>query len=123
MRAESASRTAEYMALFRALESSRRPAAARLFDDRYAARLLRGGLAALARVAALPLLGPAVAGLVDWRAPGARSSGVARTRRIDDAIRAARRDGIAQLVLLGAGFDCRAHRLTELAGARVFEID
>jgi methyltransferase (TIGR00027 family) len=102
MHAASASRTAEYMALFRALESCRRPAAARLFTDPYAAPIRR---------------------LVDRRAPGACSSAVARTRVIDDAIVAAVREGIGQLVLLGAGFDCRAHRLPQLAGVRIFEID
>jgi methyltransferase (TIGR00027 family) len=122
MHADSASRTAEYMALFRALESCRRPASARLFVDPYAARLLRWPLSAAARLAALPLLGGAVARLVDRRAPGARSSAVARTRLIDDAIEAALRGAIRQLVLLGAGFDCRAHRLP-LGGTRVFEID
>ncbi|MDX2167629.1 MAG: SAM-dependent methyltransferase [Deltaproteobacteria bacterium] len=122
MHDDSASRTAEYMALFRALESCRRPAAARLFTDPYAARLLGWPLSAAAHLAALPLLGGAVVRLVDRRAPGARSSAVARTRLIDDAVQAALRDGIRQLVVLGAGFDCRAHRLP-LGGARVFEID
>lgn len=122
MHADAASRTAEYMALFRALESCRRPAASRLFVDPYAARLLPWRLSAAARLAALPLLGGAVTRLVDRRAPGARSSAVARTRLIDDAIQAQVRAGIRQLVLLGAGFDCRAHRLP-LAGVRVFEID
>jgi methyltransferase (TIGR00027 family) len=122
MQADSASRTAEYMALFRALESCRRPASARLFVDPYAARLLPWSLSAAARLAALPVLSGAVSRLVDRRAPGARSSAVARTRLIDDAIQGALRGGVRQLVLLGAGFDCRAHRLP-LDGARVFEID
>jgi methyltransferase (TIGR00027 family) len=46
-----------------------------------------------------------------------------RTRVIDDAIRAFIGDGGRQLVLLGAGYDCRALRMPELAGVRVFEID
>ncbi len=47
-----------------------------------------------------------------------------RTRVLDDHVRsflAAHPDG--QLVLLGAGYDCRAIRLPELAGVPVFEID
>jgi methyltransferase (TIGR00027 family) len=46
-----------------------------------------------------------------------------RTRVIDDDVEAFVRDGGRQLVLLGAGFDCRAWRLASLAGATVFEID
>jgi methyltransferase (TIGR00027 family) len=46
-----------------------------------------------------------------------------RTRVIDDALRAWLADGGRQLVLLGAGYDCRALRMPELAGASVFEID
>jgi len=41
---QSASRTAEYMALFRALESSRRPSRIWLFDDAFAYFFLRPAL-------------------------------------------------------------------------------
>ncbi|WP_067815381.1 class I SAM-dependent methyltransferase [Nocardia inohanensis] len=44
----------------------------------------------------------------------------ARTVAIDDAIRAAANP---QLVILGAGLDARAWRMTELAGSEVFEVD
>ena len=43
-----------------------------------------------------------------------------RTRVIDDIARSFHGD---QIVLLGAGYDCRALRLPELAHRRVFEID
>jgi methyltransferase (TIGR00027 family) len=46
-----------------------------------------------------------------------------RTRVIDDDIAAFARAGGRQVVLLGAGFDCRAWRLAALAGATVFEVD
>jgi methyltransferase (TIGR00027 family) len=46
-----------------------------------------------------------------------------RTRVIDDDVAAFTRAGGRQLVLLGAGFDCRAWRLGALAGATVYEID
>ena len=46
-----------------------------------------------------------------------------RTRVLDDAVRTFVAAGGRQLVLLGAGYDCRALRLPELAGSRVFEID
>src|SRR4051812_44328437 len=45
---------------------------------------------------------------------------VARTVEIDQAIRAA---VTPQLVVLGAGLDGRAWRMSELAPARVFEVD
>jgi methyltransferase (TIGR00027 family) len=46
-----------------------------------------------------------------------------RTRVIDDQLRAWLARGGRQLVVLGAGYDCRALRLPELAVARVFEVD
>jgi methyltransferase (TIGR00027 family) len=46
-----------------------------------------------------------------------------RTRFIDDLARASAADDVRQLVVLGAGFDCRAHRLAELSTMRVFEVD
>jgi DNA ligase D-like protein (predicted polymerase) len=55
--------------------------------------------------------------------PGARSSGVARTRLIDDLVTAALEEGVEQIVLLGAGFDSRAYRLPGIDRARVFEVD
>ena len=46
-----------------------------------------------------------------------------RTVAIDDAVRDAIGSGAAQLVILGAGYDGRAWRMSELAGVRVFEVD
>ncbi len=46
-----------------------------------------------------------------------------RTRVLDDAVRAFVAAGGRQLVLLGAGYDCRALRLPELAQSTIFEID
>lgn len=117
------SSTAQYMALFRALESSA-PASDRLFDDPYASRFLRPSLRFLLRLGRSPLSRPLVLALLDLLWPGARSSGVARTRFIDDVLRAAAgQPDLRQIVLLGAGFDCRAHRLL-LRPAPVFlEVD
>lgn len=122
MREGHASRTAEYMALFRALESSR-PESTRLFEDPLARTFLTRPLSAVAGLAAVPGVGRALPWIIDRRVPGARSSGVARTRLIDDAITAALRDRIEQVVILGAGFDCRAYRLPGLRGVSVFEVD
>jgi methyltransferase (TIGR00027 family) len=118
-----ASRTAEYMALFRALESVRRPQARRLFEDPYAPLFLSRGTSLALAFAKLPAVGALVPWLIDRRWPGARSSGVARTRFIDDALAVALEDHFEQVVLLGAGFDCRALRLPRIEGVRVFEVD
>jgi methyltransferase (TIGR00027 family) len=46
-----------------------------------------------------------------------------RTRAIDNAVRDAIAAGARQLVILGAGYDGRAWRMSELAGVNVFEVD
>jgi methyltransferase (TIGR00027 family) len=111
------------MALFRALESSRRPASARLFEDPFAPCFLGLRLGLVARAARVPPLGRLLAAALDRRWPGARASGVARTRLIDDAVQRALGDGVEQVVLLGSGFDSRAYRLAGMERARVFEVD
>ena len=122
MKEGQASRTAEYMALFRALESSL-PATTRLFHDPLARRFLTPSLASVARLATLPGFRDLVPWIIDYRWPGARSSGVARTRFIDDAVGAALEEQIEQFVVLGAGFDSRAYRLPGLRKITVFEVD
>ena len=117
-----ASRTAQYVALYRALETSepRRPP---LFRDPLATTFLSRPLALAVRASRVAALRGWVERYADRRAPGSRTSAIARTAYIDDAVRAAIRDGIDQIAILGAGFDCRAHRMPELAGARVYEVD
>ena len=122
MKAGQASRTAEYVALFRAIESSL-PADRRLFEDPFARRFLRPKLAMIASLCRVPGVADLVARFVDSRWAGARSSAVARTRLIDDTIRRALDQGIEQLVILGAGFDARAYRLHALSKLSVFEVD
>jgi len=46
-----------------------------------------------------------------------------RTAAIDKAVRSAIGAGATQLVILGAGYDGRAWRMSELAGVKVFEVD
>ena len=117
-----ASRTAEYMALFRALESSL-PAGRRLFDDPFARDFLGPPLAFVARLGTLPGLREVVLRIIDCRWPGARTSGATRTRFIDDAVGAALEGQLEQFVVLGAGFDSRAYRLPGLRKTTVFEVD
>src|SRR5262245_24640360 len=110
------------MALFRALESTR-PAHDRLFTDPLAMRFLRRWGRAVVHIARIPPAHRRIALIVDRRWPGARTSAVARTRLIDDAVSSAVREGATQVLLLGAGFDTRAHRLTGIENARIFEVD
>ena len=102
-----------------------RPPGQRLFCDPYAVAFLRPGLRVLAQAARMRFLRWFAVGLYDTVAgPGPRPSAVARTRMIDDEVAAAMGErGHGQCVLLGAGFDTRAHRLQALTGCRVFEVD
>jgi methyltransferase (TIGR00027 family) len=116
------SRTAEFVALFRALES-RMPSDRRLFEDPYAHTFLGARLGAVLALARVPVTGRLVVRVIDRGWPGARVGIVLRTRFIDDAFAAALADGIDQIVILGSGFDTRAYRLPGLERARVIEID
>ena len=122
MRAGERSRTAEYMALFRALETAR-PPERRLFADPRAASFLTTPLAQVASAARLPLLRAVVPRVIDRRFPGPRLSAVARTKVLDDAVVAAIEGGVEQLVVLGAGYDSRAYRLPGCGRLAVFEVD
>jgi methyltransferase (TIGR00027 family) len=117
-----ASRTAEHVALFRALESSRRRG--RLFHDPFAVLFLSSRYRLLAQLAALPPVGRRIERYIDERWPGGpRGSAVVRTRLIDDLLVEALAGGAAQVLLLGAGYDSRAYRIPALAAATVFEVD
>ncbi|HEX3597889.1 MAG TPA: class I SAM-dependent methyltransferase, partial [Polyangiaceae bacterium] len=117
-----ASRTAEYMAIYRALEDGVRERPP-LFEDPFAASFLRPALRRTTKLARFRRLRSALERYADFRAPGARTSAIARTRFIDDVVREGVRGGCQQVVILGAGYDCRAHRLAELRGCTVFEVD
>jgi methyltransferase (TIGR00027 family) len=120
--APSISGTARNMAAFRALESAK-PARERLFYDPYAKRFLSPSQRLLATCSGVTLLRRLVELYADSRAPGARISGIARTRLIDDWLGEEVGNGVRQIVVLGAGFDCRALRLSSLADIPLIEID
>src|SRR5580698_9928692 len=122
MRHDRPSRTAGYMALFRAVETAQ-ASDRRLFQDPYASALLEGPLAMLATLAHWPVIGRAVPAFLDVGWPSTRSSAVVRTRLIDDLVREAIRAGATQLVLLGAGFDSRPYRLQDAGSLAIFEVD
>ena len=122
MRHGQPSRTAEHNALFRTLESGR-TVHRRLLDDPFGRRFLSWPLSIVARLAAIPGGSALAHWLIDRRWPGVRTSVIARTRLIDDAIEDSINAGRRQVVVLGAGFDSRPHRLAALRSATVFEVD
>jgi methyltransferase (TIGR00027 family) len=56
-------------------------------------------------------------------APGFHQHLISRTRFIDDLIEKSAADGVEQYVILGAGYDLRAHRLALPSTLKVFEVD
>jgi methyltransferase (TIGR00027 family) len=55
--------------------------------------------------------------------PGIYGVQICRTRFIDDAVKDALSQGIAQVVILGAGFDTRPYRLAGMERVKVLEVD
>jgi methyltransferase (TIGR00027 family) len=110
------SRSAEGVAVFRALEALK-PEAERICNDPYARALITGGfLFHLTKW----MVG---SGLYDRLAPGAIAFVCGRERYIDDTLKACLSEGFDQIVILGAGFDTRAYRIPGIERTRVFEID
>jgi methyltransferase (TIGR00027 family) len=121
MRDETPSRTAAWVAAARGL-GRMLPLDVRLADDPYgvafAGRRLARFLALVEQRGAKWLA--TMPGLSHWILYMQ-----VRTRVLDDEVRRFVAGGGRQLVLLGAGYDCRALRMPELAGAgaSVFEVD
>ena len=110
------------MALFRAIETVR-PSHKRLFADPYATIFLDDELKRVIRLSTLPFIGSLIPKIIQRRGPGALSSGIARTKYIDDLLHQTIRNGVKQVIILGAGFDTRALRLDFLHSVPVIEID
>jgi methyltransferase (TIGR00027 family) len=109
------SRTAAYVAAARQF-GRLLPQPLRLVDDPYGAAFATGAMAHV--VERMPRQMAALPAFRSWVLYMQ-----VRTRVIDDQLRAFVASGGRQLVVLGAGYDCRALRLPELAGARVLEVD
>jgi methyltransferase (TIGR00027 family) len=114
------SRTAAYVAFLRAL-GDRGITSAAGFHDHVARALLPSAWSR-----AVALCGPSIPMLPSR----ARARIVAhvdllvlRALAIDAELTAALDAGVRQVVILGAGFDSRAHRMAALERARVFEVD
>lgn len=122
MKADKTSRTAQYMALFRALESQRNPSV-RLFSDPYAIYFLEAKLRFAVQISKYSIVRKYIFNTIQKKIPGAFSSGIARTKYIDDQLKYTVNNGIKQVIILGAGFDTRALRLDFLESIPVIEID
>jgi methyltransferase (TIGR00027 family) len=113
---------AQYMALFRAIETAR-PCHKRLFSDPFAAAFLNRQQRWISKASAWPVLGPLVVRSVNRRRSGALSAGIARTRYIDELLEKCIAAGARQVIILGAGFDMRALRLERCNTLPVVEFD
>ncbi len=120
MKEKTASITAEEMAGYRALEMLL-PEEERVCEDPFAKHFLNEQWE---RGFKYPLLGKFFTFVGNLMAPGATEAVVARARFIDEYIKTCKQKGLEQLVILGAGYDCRPYRLEELKkGVIVFDVD
>ena len=122
MKVDKTSRTAQYMAFFRALETKRNDND-KLFADPLAIHFLDFRLKLAVKASTLPLFKSYLKKTIQRRIPGAYSSGLARTKYIDDLVEFTIKEGTKQILILGAGFDTRASRLDCLQSIPVIEID
>ena len=113
------------MALYRFVES-KKPEHERVCYDPLAKYFMSAGVRIITK-------SPPLAKMVRWFLVERRFPGISdvamdyipvRTRYIDDYLRECIRNGITQLVILGAGYDSRAYRIEGLRGkVKVFEVD
>ena len=116
MRRNQTSLTAAGIAVARAIESEK-PEGERICYDPYARRFAPGWLYSITALFVK-------IGYAEWRGPGVVGFIVARDRYIDDVLQDFLKDGLQQLVILGAGLDSRAYRFDGLKDrVKVFEVD
>jgi len=115
MKQNQSSQSAAGVAFFRACEAQR-PETERICYDPYARAFVSGFLLSLNKLVNLPAL-------YEKLSPGATSFIFVRERYIDDILKASLSEGLAQVVILGAGFDTRAYRIAGIEKTHVFEID
>ena len=126
MKEKQSSITASGIAVARAVESDK-PEGVRICYDPYAAKFLNPVFYRFMRLFI-------DTGYAEATGKGVMGFLVARCRYIDDVLQQCLKDGLQQLVILGAGYDSRAYRFEQLrqavsqdqdgaVGARVFEVD
>jgi methyltransferase (TIGR00027 family) len=117
MRKQQGSMSALGIAIVRAIESEK-PLGDRICYDPYARAFVPAALYHFVRF--FDRLGYS-----ERKGPGVMGFLVARERHIDEHLLACLGDGLEQLVILGAGYDARAYRFSQLRemDVRVFEVD
>lgn len=114
--------TATYVAFARAV-ATHEPELARVCQDPWAERLLPDPIGAAITRAARSRMAPRLFTLLRAGLRGMADHMALRTRLIDEAVAEGVEQGARQLVVVGAGLDSRAHRLSSLAECEVFEVD
>jgi methyltransferase (TIGR00027 family) len=122
MKDNSISKTAQYIALFRAIETNQ-PKEKRLFKDDLAINFLDSYLKNSVKITTLPIVGELLINFIQRKGLGALSSSIARTKYIDDLLKQSIDNGVKQVIILGAGFDTRSIRLDFMQNISVIEID
>ncbi|KAA2240162.1 class I SAM-dependent methyltransferase [Chitinophaga agrisoli] len=118
-----ASKSTIFIAFFRAIESARSKRV-RLFHDPYAISFLSPVLKMWAALSAFPFFNWFVPAYINTFWPGALTAVVARTRLIDVmTTKTIQEQGINQVIIMGAGFDTRAHRLQLRERVHFVEVD
>ena len=121
MKADRPSRTANFVALGRALADAGLSHVPDFHDPTARVFLNDRGKRSLAKVEGVVQQGKRSVRLESARVMADLIA--LRTATIDGAVRDAIAAGARQLVILGAGYDGRAWRLADLAGVKVFEVD
>jgi methyltransferase (TIGR00027 family) len=119
LRGGQASRTAEFAAMFRA-GAMNFPPEQRPLDDPYARHFVRSRYLKL--FMKTPRLNRRTGFITNNFYRGIIGQTVLRSRYADDALLAAAREGVDQVVMLGSGFDATSVRLSQPA-LRFFEVD
>ena len=108
--------TAQGVAKQRLIETLARPDE-RIINDPYADRFVIGA-------SFIKLMGHKLSVWLSQKfVPGFHEHLISRTRFIDDLIKKSVTSGAEQYVILGAGYDLRAHRLELPSSLRIFEVD
>lgn len=115
MRKNQSSKTAEGVALIRAIESEKSEDK-RICYDPFARAFIPNVSFFLSKWFIN-------SGIYDRMAKGLVELLVVRDRYIDDYLKKVLKEGVSQIVLLGAGYDTRAHRIEGIEKTHVFEID
>ena len=108
--------TAQGVAKQRLIETIAKPDERIIFDP-YADRFVLGA-------SVIKLIGHKLnVWLAKKLVPGFHEHLISRTRFIDDLIERSTASEFEQYVILGAGYDCRAHRLEFPSSLKIFEVD